>query len=218
MKTGKRFRYTPEQILFLREGFASMSRHSLTEAFNARFGTNRSIKQIEAYLRNHRIRSGRTGRFVKGHAAWNLGKKGFMGPNITSFQPGHMPRNKRRLWSERITRDGYIEISIPERNPHTGAPNRWKLKHVWLWEMKHGAVPKGHVLIFKDGDRLNCDIDNLLLIKRMELLSLNLHNYRGTNSELKPSVLALARLEAKARIRTRPGRGRRGKEHKETPR
>lgn len=190
---------------------------SLTEAFNARFGTTRSEKQVRACLRNHRIRSGRTGRFEKGQVSWNRGKKGFMGPNRTSFQPGHMPHNKLRLWSERITRDGYIEISIPERNPYTGAPTRFKLKHRWLWEMKHGPVPKGHVLIFKDGDRLNCEIENLLLIKRTELLTLNLHDYHGASSELKPSVLALAKLEAKAGVRTRPGRGRaKGKDFRGT--
>jgi len=180
----------------------------LTQAFNKRFGTTKTEVQINAFLGNHGIRSGRTGRFVKGHVAWNRGIKGFMGANVTSFQKGHMPRNKKRLWSERITRDGYIEISILERNPYTGAPTRFKLKHVWLWEMEHGPVPKGHVVFFKDGNRLNCVTGNLLLVKRTELLTLNLQNYRETDSRLKPSVLALARLEAKAGIRTRPGRGR----------
>lgn len=207
-KRKKVFRFTAEQILFLRAAYASKSRHSLAKAFNKKFGTTRSDASITACLRNHRISSGRTGYFPKGHTPWNLGKKGYIGANATSFQPGNMPHNKRRLWSERITRDGYIEISIPERNPYTGAPTRYKQKHVWLWEMKNCRVPKGHVLIFKDGNPLNCVIDNLLLIKRGELLALNLHNYRETLSELKPSVLALAKLEAKAGIRTHPSRGR----------
>lgn len=204
----KVFRYTPEQISFLREAYASMTFRAVAEAFNARFGEVRSEKQIRHYMHNHGIRSGRTGRFIKGHTPWSLGKKGCTAPNSGQFKLGHTPKNKKRLWSERISKDGYIEISVPERNPHTGAPTRFRQKHVWLWEMKHGSVPKGHVLIFKDGNRLNCEMNNLLLVKRGELLSLNLHNYREANPELKPSVLALARLEAKAGIRTRPGRGR----------
>jgi hypothetical protein len=42
----------------------------------------------------------------------------------------------------------------------------------------------------------------------VELLSLNLHGYKDSPEELKPSVLALAKIEAKARIRTHPARGR----------
>jgi len=186
-----------------------MSLRDLTQAFNARFGTTRSEGHIGSFLRNHAIRSGRTGRFERGCAAWNLGKKGFMGANVTSFQTGHMPHNKKLLWSERVSRDGYVEISVPERDPHTGAPTRYRHKHIWVWEAERGPVPKGSVVIFKDADRLNFAMDNLLLVKRAELLVLNLHNYREAHKELKPSVLALARLEAKAGIRTHPGRGRR---------
>ncbi|MBZ0165607.1 MAG: HNH endonuclease [Candidatus Omnitrophica bacterium] len=204
-------RYTDEQLQFLRDKYVSMSRSSLSKAFNARFGTAKTERQITSTLKNHGIQSGRGGFFVKGHTPWNRGKKGCTAPNSGQFKPGHTPRNKRRLWSERVNRDGYVEISVPERNPHTGAPTRFRPKHVWLWEMEHGPVPKAHALVFKDGNPLNCVIENLLMVTRSELLCLNLHGYNGTRSELKPSVLALAKLDAKAGIRTQPGRGRRKK-------
>lgn len=208
MTRKKVHRYTAEQLTFLKGAYVSMSRRSVTKSFNARFGIVLSEAQISACLKNHRIHSGRAGFFVKGHTPWNHGKKGCTAPNSGQFKSGHMPRNKRRLWSERICRDGYIEISVPERNPHTGAPTRFRQKHVWLWEMENGPVPKGHALAFKDGNRLNCVIENLMMVTRSELLCLNLHGYNGTKGELKPSVLALAKLEAKAGVRTRPGRGR----------
>jgi hypothetical protein len=63
-------------------------------------------------------------------------------------------------------------------------------------------------VIFKDGNIRNFDLDNLLLVTRAELLTMNLHDYKNQPEELKPSVLALARVEAKAGFRTRPGRGR----------
>lgn len=184
-----------------------MSRSALKDAFNERFGLTLLSTQITACLKNHHIRSGRTGCFEKGDKSWNRGKRGYMGPNRTTFKPGHMPSNKRRLWSERISKDGYVEISVPEHNPHTGAPTRYRLKHTWLWEMEHGPVPKGHALAFKDCNRLNCAVENLMMVSRAELLCLNLQGYNDVNDELKPSVLALAKLEAKAGIRTRPGRG-----------
>ena len=45
-------------------------------------------------------------------------------------------------------------------------------------------------------------------LTRAELLAMNLHDYKNQPEELKPSVLALALLEAKAGTRTRPARGR----------
>jgi len=201
-------RWTPELVGFLRENYRRLSLAELTAAFNARFGTAIPETTIRGTLRNHRISSGRTGRFNPGGTPWNLGKSGYMGANETSFAPGNMPHNKRRLWTERTTVDGYVEISVPERNPHTGAATRFRLKHVWLWEGEHGKVPPGHAVIFKDGDRMNCVLDNLMLVSRSELLSMNLHGYREMPEEVKPSVLALAKIEARAGFRLRPGRKR----------
>lgn len=192
---------------FITEGYKTMTLPDLTEAFNARF-PRKSLNQIRAFTRNHGITSGRTGCFEKGQTPWNLGKKGYMGANATSFKAGNLPHNKRRLWSERIGKDGFIEISVPEKNPRTGHPTRFKHKHVWLWECENGPVPKRHAVAFKDGNNQNCVIENLMLVTRAELLAMNLHGYKNMPEELKPSVLALAKLEAKAGIRVRPARGR----------
>jgi hypothetical protein len=205
---GNGISYTAEQLSFLREGYRQMSRAELTAAFNARFGATRTASQIKATLAYHGYKSGRTGRFESGQKPWNTDKKGSIQPNSGSFKTGNLPHNHRPLWSERISKDGYIEISVPERNPHTGFRSRYKCKHVWIWEQAHGPTPKGHAVIFRDGDNRNFALGNLLLVPRAELLVLNLHNYKTQPEELKPSVLALAKMEAKAGIRTRPARGR----------
>ena len=38
--------------------------------------------------------------------------------------------------------------------------------HQHLWENANGKIPKSHCLWFKDGDSLNCCLDNLELITR----------------------------------------------------
>jgi hypothetical protein len=199
---------TPEQHAFVVDQYPHLSRVELTEALNARFRLKLQLRQVIAYCKNHGIRSGRTGHFSKGQTSWNKGKKGYMGPNATSFADGHVPHNKRRLWSERISKDGYVEISVPERNPYTGHPTRFKHKHLWLWECENGPVPKGCAVVFKDGDSRNFEKDNLILVSRAELLSMNLHGYRQVPEELKGAVLALAKIEAKAGFRLCPARGR----------
>jgi hypothetical protein len=137
-----------------------------------------------------------------------------MGANRTSFKKGQLPHNHQPLWSERIcSKDGYIYISVPETNPHTGFPTRYKQKHVWIWEQINGPVPKGCCIIFEDSDIYNLAIENLLCVHRNLLLILNLHNYKTAPAELKPSIMALARLEHEAGIRTiHRGPGRKRKE------
>lgn len=201
--------YTPDQALFLRENYASRSVAELTDLFNGQYGTAITKQQIRTFVHNRGITSGRTGQFEKGQKSWNLGKKGYMGANLTSFKKGDAPANRKPLGTERIdSKDGFILVKVAETNLHTGAPTRFKHKHVHVWEQANGKVPKGMVVSFMDGKKENCDLANLMLLTRAELLVANLHGYRDQPDELKPSVLALAKLEAKAGVRTRPGRGR----------
>lgn len=206
---GKSRMYTPEQMQFIRDNYAGRSVAELTAMFNITFGTERTWQQIKTFVHNRGIVSGRTGQFEKGQISWNKGVKGYMGANATSFKKGSVPPNRRPLWSERIdSKYGFILIKVPERNPHTGFPTRYKHKHVWVWEQANGAVPEGHAVVFKDSNKLNCELGNLMLLTRAELLTLNLHGYKEMPIELKPTILSIAKIEAKAGFRTRPGRGR----------
>lgn len=195
--------FTDEEQAFIEENYRRLEIQELTVAFNVLFRA-RTMKQLRSFIKRRGHTCGRTGQFQPQQTPWNQGKTGHMGANTTSFKPGNLPHTKRRLWSERLTKDGHIEISIPERNPYTGAPTRFRHKHVWLWELEHGPVPKGMVVAFRDGDRLNFQIDNLILLSRAELLYLNRHGYRDSPDELKPSMLIMARLkvaESKAKKR-----------------
>lgn len=200
--------YTPEEAQWLKDNHVGRGRAELAGMFTAKFGREITVKQVKSFLGNRKLSSGLTGHFPKGQTPWNLGKKGYMGANATSFAKGNLPHNHQPLWSERIGKAGYIEMSVPEMNPYTGFPTRYKHKHVWIWEQAHGKKPRGTAVIFRDGNNRNFDLENLLLVTRAELLAMNLHDYKNQPEELKPSVLALATMEAKAGIRTRPGRGR----------
>jgi hypothetical protein len=200
--------WTQEQIDFLRHNYPKMPISELTDSFNNKFCVSLSKERIKGAMSRHKIRSGRNGCFSKGQTPWNLGKTGYMGANATSFKRGNVPHNKRHLWAERLGKDGYIEMNVPETNPYTGYPMRYKHKHRWLWECENGPVPKGHAVIFKDGNIRNFNSENLILVSRTELLIMNLHGYKNMPDEIKPTVLALAKLEADAGFRTMPSRGR----------
>ena len=199
---------TKEQAEFIREQYKKHSASKLTDMVNRRFGTSLEVKQIQSFVRNHGIKSGRTGRIEPGATPWNKGKKGYMGPNKTSFRKGNRPHNTRYLGHERISKDGYAEISVAERNPHTGFHRRYRLKHVYIWEQANGPVPAGHAVVFKNGDKTDIRLDNLMLLSRAELLTANLHGYKDAPEEIKPSILALSKVEIAGGFRTVPTRGR----------
>ncbi len=55
--------------------------------------------------------------------------------------------------------------------------------HRWVWTLQYGEIPPGHVVRFKDGDTLNCDIENL------EVLSLAEHMRRNQNKEKQSAAM-----------------------------
>jgi len=190
--------FTEEQARFIRDSYKDRSILEMAALFNARFGTNRTRQQIKNFVARQGFTSGRTGCFPKGNKPWNMGTKGLTSANKTSFKKGDVPSNRKPIGTERIdSKDGYILMKIPERNPYTGFPTRYKHKHVHDWEQAHGPVPKGMVVAFINGDKTRCEPENLMLISRAELLNLNRHGYKDMPADLKPSVLALSTLEVK---------------------
>ena len=97
-------------------------------------------------------------RFPKGHIPDNKGKRVY--PEVyekmssTMFKKGHTPANHREVGSERINKDGYIEIKVAESK-------RWRLKHRIIWEQANGEIPKGHNVQFKNHNPQDCRIENL---------------------------------------------------------
>jgi len=197
-KKGERLTYTKEQMAFIKDAYTRMSLVELTEAFNQKFGADKKASQLRSLTRNQRIRSGRSGRFEKGVTPWNTGTKGVMKPNSGSFKKGNVPGNIKPMYHERICpKDGFILIKVPERNPYTGAPTRYKHKHVWIWEQVNGPVPADHVIRFLDGNKMNCVQENLGLFTRAESLQMSRLGFSEAPDEVKPTITAMAKLDTK---------------------
>ncbi len=190
--------FSQDQVWFIKENYKRLSQVELATALNERFGLQVTPVQIKSFTGNHKIHSGRTGCFEKGIRPWNTGTKGLTSANPTSFKKGSRPANWKPLGTERICKKyGYVLVKVAEQNPYTGHGTRYRQKHVYVWEQTNGPVPPGMVVFIVDGNKLNCDIDNLELLSRQELLYLNLHGYNDLPAELRPSMLALAKLATK---------------------
>lgn len=145
-------------------------------------------------------------RFAKGHATWN---KGMRRPG---WAPGRMKTTQFRagerhgraqdihkpIGAERLTKNGYLQRKVNEDLPFN---RRWRLVHVLVWEASHGPVPKGHAVVFVNGDKRDIRLENLALITRAELMRRNtVHNY---GPEVAKTVQLIGALKRQIRRRTR---------------
>lgn len=190
--------YSDAELAFLKRR-RKWERSKLHAAFSAAF-PNRRVISLDAFKQiclRHVGPNGRDARFAKGSVPANTGKKMPYNANSarTQFKKGQLPGNTKHLGHERTDKEGYVLVSVAETNPHTGAARRYVFKHRWLWEKKHGPVPKGMVLKCK-GDKANSDPSNWELISRAVLAHLNKsgHRYDSAPAEVKPAILAIAKL------------------------
>jgi HNH endonuclease len=150
--------------------------------------------------------TGRNGKFEKDNVPWNEGKTMPFNANsaATQFKKGGLPHNTKWVGHERISKDGYVEISIDEVNPHTGFKRRYVLKHRYLWEMAHGPVPKDMCLKCLDANKTNMALSNWELVPREMLPRLNNRwgrDYDHAPSEVKPALMMVAKIQSKMRSR-----------------
>jgi hypothetical protein len=201
---GARIRYSDEELAWI-EAHARDIRADALAAFIAKFSRpDVSLQNYNALCKRNGWLTGRTGQFGNGLDPHNKGKRMPFHPNSakTRFKVGSIPKNIKPMWSERIGKDGYVEMKVPRENPHTGAKTRFMHKHRYVWEEASGPLPDGMVLKFKDGDRTNCALENLAVIPRAILPRLNGQFGRGYDTapaELKPTIMAITKLEHAAR-------------------
>ncbi|PSA91505.1 HNH endonuclease [Bacillus atrophaeus] len=190
-------RYSAEEKEFIKNNVKGRSNAELLKMFNDRFGLNLTKSQIAAFKKNNRLSSGLDGRFKSGHVPFNKGKKGLVcGGKETQFKKGQRALNYRPIGSERVSVDGYIEIKIAN-------PGKWRLKHLVLWEKANGPVPKGHCLLFLDGNKLNVTLDNLQLITRSQLIRMNQNGLISKDADLTKTGTVIAEILSKIGERKR---------------
>jgi hypothetical protein len=120
---------------------------------------NTSVRSL--LRRNGILRVQGNGRFRKNQPAWNRGIKGLqIGGKETRFKKGQLPHNTKEIGSQRINKDGNIEIKVEI--------NKWVSLHSYLYTQKH-EIPKGHIVVFKENvNKHNFTIEDLELISRGE--------------------------------------------------
>ena len=191
-------RLFPQDVLaFFEANNKGRTAQEMTDLLNTTFGAEYTCQQIKSCRARNHWDSGLTGQFKKGHTPHNKGRKGVSHPGTerTQFKPGQMPRNHRPVGSERVNKDGYRERKIAD-------PKTWRAVHVLNWEAVHGPVPKGHTVVFKDGNKAHAAVENLMLVSRAELAVMNrrrLGTGAGETAEVRLQLVRYIRAATKAK-------------------
>lgn len=184
-------KFTKDQGKFIADNVKGLGNKELTERFNKHFKLSLGVNQIKAYKKNNKLSSELNGQFKKGHIPANKGTKGLhKGGVATQFKKGNTPHNHMPVGTERINGDDYVDIKIAE-------PNKWRGKHILVWEEHNGPVPEGHAVIFGDGNNRNFEIDNLICVSRRQLLKLNRYKLIKNNADLTRTGVIIADLHQK---------------------
>jgi hypothetical protein len=153
------------------------------------------IKKDPVYLRSTQFPEGYLGgkatQFQKGQAPPNKGQK--MSKDLyekvekTMFKKGNKPMNTQPIGTIHQRKDTggkmYLYIKL--------ADSKWQLLNRYTWEMHNGPIPKGMVVVYKDGNYLNNDINNLLMITKKENMA------RNTIQRLPKELQQVMRLKCK---------------------
>lgn len=187
--------YPVEVKEFIYSNYKGTSHKAMAEMVNKKFGMSMTAANVKNFYANHKLNSGLTGRFYNGQTSHNKGRKqseymtseAIEHTKATRFKKGQIPPKYRPVGSERITKDGYIEIKVAD--PHT-----WRKKHRYVWEEANGPVPKGYYLIFLDQDRTNTSLDNLALVSKRQHVIIN-NRYRYSNDkDINRAIISLSEL------------------------
>lgn len=185
VKSNRPSAWTKREDDFLREHYPNEKTENIAYAIHRTYSAVKSratflgLKKSVGFWRDHGVylntlEASKKTRFKTGNTPRNKGKKycEYVSPETiekykrVQFKPGNTPANFLPVGSESM-KNGYVTIK-PEGS------RRMVYKHIWVWEQHHGKRPKGYFITFKDGDRSNCDISNLILLSSSEFARLKM--------------------------------------------
>lgn len=202
IKSGRRYwsKFSPELQDFIRDNYPGRTSNELIQMIHERFGPDAmTLTQLRSYVRNHRLCCGVSCKFQKGQEPVNKGKswddylpkESQAKCRKTCFKDGHLPHNAEPVGTIAKSTDGYLKQKIAN-------PNKWVFVHRATWEKYHGPLPPGAIVTFKDGNKENCNIENLTMISMAENARMNRSHLRSSDPALTETGVLVARIRTKA--------------------
>lgn len=211
--------YPQEVRDFIRENATGRKTKELTNLVNERFGLNFSEKAMSVYKSYHRL----TRRSIlpekiqeyvktnyKGVSYRKLAddlnrffKTSYTREQIKGYCRYHGLHNgvttAKPVGYECFNARGYVEVKVRLKPSHPRGSDNYALKQHLVWEQAHGPIPAGSKIVFLDGDKANCDIENLRLATNAERGVMMQKGLYNTNPALTESGVLLAKVVVAAK-------------------
>lgn len=192
----------PEHEAFVAANLIGHGPTLMARMLNEEFGTSYTKHQLKNYYQAHNLKSGSDGRFKKGHVPHTKGKKwdeympaeSQARSRMTTYKNGHVSDNWEPVGTISRTTDGYLIKKVSNEGIQR---ERWKFLHRLIWEEAHGPIPPGTLITFKDGNKENCELENLMAVDQAENGYLNKTNGRSCGGEITEAHVLKYRLEHK---------------------
>lgn len=201
-------KFTPEEDQFIRENYLTVPGCTISRMLGRYknvvpqrmrlLGLRPPPETMERFKLESRIQPGAT--------PPNKGKKwnDFMSPEAqaksrqTTFKKGNLPPNTKYDGALSVRTDldagrAYIHIRL--------AKAKWQMLHVYTWEQTNGAVPEGHIIVFKDGDNTNVVLENLECITLADNMRRN--TIHRLPDDIKSTIRLTMRLDRKIKTLTK---------------
>ena len=138
---GTRSKFSVAEREFIKEFYQDTSIEEFMEMFESKFGWKPSRFVVTSFAQ---------------HKGLNKSKEAVS-------RSAYETINKRAavVGEEREDYNGYFKVKV---QGSVNVPTIWKRKHVYIWEQANGEVPEGHVIMFKDGNPNNFDLENLVCV------------------------------------------------------
>jgi len=160
--------FTPEMTRWLASNVPGKTFREITAAFNGRFNTAFTLLQVKGHCHHFQIRN------------YNRAR-----PREHFHKTGAEKQYKGMI---------YVKVSCESKGYRQfNAAGTWRQKHYIVWEAANGSMPKGHDVIFADGNKRNFNIDNLLLVSRREFLCMSRAKMYSSDPDVTKTNLLIVR-------------------------
>jgi hypothetical protein len=199
-----------QQVQYIRDHYLTMTSRQMEKHLGRSRCFIRSVMQNEGlsvprHIIEERINKNK---FKPGKISWNKGKPfmSMLAPEkrariaAVQFQPGQQSHNTAPVGDVILKRERgryYWRIKL--------AQSRWEYYHRHIWKQHHGPIPKGHNVQFKNGDTMDCRIENLYMISRKQQGVINKAGGAAIPYELHSTVTLLSKLNQTVRHHEKQG-------------
>jgi hypothetical protein len=206
-------KWTPELVADLRQLYPDMTAAEIAVRLglpikSVQYKAHKlGLKKSEAFKaseKSGRIQRGKqhpsmiASQFKPGQQPWNAGRKGWQAGGRsaeTRFTTGMVPPNTQPVGSYRIITSKQGHPHLEQKVCETPGPNhlRWVPVSRLVWEAAHGALPAGHIVVFKPGMRTT--VAEEITLDRLELITRAENAQRNHPKNKSPELAKLYQLK-----------------------